>query len=260
MPALIFEKDKYNKIIKLAKEEWLLSTDGVVKALHYNKEDNQFVAKVQYKQGTDVKSETIRVSDDWVIDTFGKEVTNKLMDRGNHQEFMLPVNEDGSPIVLKLDDRKITRVKYHPPKFVHKTDKQGIDHVTNEVFGNGSWRGLLEDGTTVLPLQEELVTQQFGSQFVEECKRLGNRKFVDIPVGSCRSSLMTVFPQLRCEKAPSVKFMQGEVDSCVFSSLASAFHQTAIPDLVRVAFILHEQVQQACWRHSMPEGGQDHCY
>jgi hypothetical protein len=71
---------------------------------------------------------------------------------------MMPVNKDGSPIVLKLDEQKITRVKYHPPKFVHKMDKQGIDHVTNEVFGNGSWRGLLEDGATVLPLQEELVT------------------------------------------------------------------------------------------------------
>jgi hypothetical protein len=29
----------------------------VVTALHYNKEDKQFVAKVQYKDGTDVKSE-----------------------------------------------------------------------------------------------------------------------------------------------------------------------------------------------------------
>ena len=59
-----FTKDKYNKVIKLAKEEWLLSNDGVVTALRYNKEDNQFVAKVQYKDGTDVKSEKIRVSDD----------------------------------------------------------------------------------------------------------------------------------------------------------------------------------------------------
>jgi hypothetical protein len=35
--------------------------------------------------------------------------------------------------------------------------------------------------------------------------------------------------------------MQGEVDSCVFSSLASALHQTGIPDLVRVSYILHEK-------------------
>ena len=80
----LFTKEKYNKVIKLAKEEWLLSNDGVVTALRYNKEENQFVAKVQFQQETDVKSEKIRVSDDWVIDTFGKEVTQKLMDRGNH--------------------------------------------------------------------------------------------------------------------------------------------------------------------------------
>jgi hypothetical protein len=76
---------------------------------------------------------------------------------------------------------------------------------------------------------------------MEECKRLGTRKFVPIPVGSCRSSVMMIFPQLRCEKAPPVQFMQGEVDRCVFSSLASAFHQTAIPDLVRVANILQDK-------------------
>ena len=49
---------------------------------------------------------------------------------------------------------------------------------------------------------------------------------------------MNIFPQLMCENAPPVKFMQGEIDSCVFSSLASAFHQTAIPDLVTVANVL----------------------
>jgi hypothetical protein len=32
---LLFKDEKYKKVIKLAREEWLLSTDGVVKALHY---------------------------------------------------------------------------------------------------------------------------------------------------------------------------------------------------------------------------------
>jgi hypothetical protein len=35
--------------------------------------------------------------------------------------------------------------------------------------------------------------------------------------------------------------MQGDIDTCVFSSLASAFHHTAIPDLVRVAHILQRR-------------------
>ena len=108
------------------------------------------------------------------------------------------------------------------------------------VYANGTWSGLLDDGT-VMPVPEELVTAQFGSAFREECKRLGQRKFVDIPVGSCQSSLMTVFPQLRCEKAPPVQFMHGLINSCVFSSLASAFFNTTIRDLVRVAIILHDK-------------------
>jgi hypothetical protein len=99
---------------------------------------------------------------------------------------------------------------------------------------------LLEDGT-VVPLQEEVVTTQFGARFVEECRRLGTKKFVPIPVGSCRSSVMALFPKLRCKDAPPVTFMQGTMDRCVFSSLASAFHNTNIPDLVMVANILQDK-------------------
>jgi hypothetical protein len=35
--------------------------------------------------------------------------------------------------------------------------------------------------------------------------------------------------------------MQGQIDSCVFSSLASAFHSTALRDLVRVSIILQDK-------------------
>jgi hypothetical protein len=237
-----FNKEKYKKIIELAKEDWLLSTDGVVKALRYNKKDKQFVAKVHYKKGSEVTEEKIKVSDDWVIDTYGKELTKKLMDREEHDLFIKPpMNEDGRPVFLKLDQRKIHRVKYHPDKYIHKMDDQGKDQMTEEVYAKGSWSGLLEDGKTVMPVPEVLVKAQFGSRFVEECKRLGQTKFVPIPVGSCRSSLMTVFPGLRCEKAPAVKFMQGQIDSCVFSSLASALYHTGIPDLMRVAIILQDK-------------------
>ena len=240
MAKFAFKNEKYEKVIKLAKEEWLLSTDGVVKALRYKAKDKQFVAAVHYKKGTMVKEQEMTVTDNWVIDTYGKELANKLIDHEEHQEFIKPVDEDGMLAMLKLDDCIITRVKYHPPKYLHKKDERGNDHVTNEVHAKGIWKGLLEDGT-VLPLQEEVVTGQFGCRFVEECKRLGTRKFVPIPVGSCRSSVMTLFPKLRCEKAPPVKFMQGQIDRCVFSSLASAFDHTAIPDLVRVAGILQDK-------------------
>jgi len=50
--------------------------------------------------------------------------------------------------------------------------------------------------------------------------------------------------KLRCKNAPPVHFMQGEEDTCVFSSLASAFYSTGLQDLVRVSIVLHEKSQR----------------
>jgi hypothetical protein len=102
-----FKKEKYKTVMELAKEDWLLSTDGVVKALRYNTAKKQFVAKVHYQKGTKELKEHIPVSDDWVIDTYGKEIASKLIDRDEHQEFIKPVNDDGMLTVVKLDERKI---------------------------------------------------------------------------------------------------------------------------------------------------------
>jgi hypothetical protein len=187
------KRKTYEKVMDLGKKEWLLSTDGVVKDLRYDKDHKHFVAKVHYKKGSETIQEKIRVSDEWVIDTFGKDVTAKLMDCGEHDNYMLPVNEEGRPIVLQLDQRRIHRVKYYPVKYAHKTNDQGEDATTDEVYASGHWSGMLDDGT-VMPVPEELVTAQFGLAFRDECKRLGQRKYVAIPVGSCQSSLMTVSP------------------------------------------------------------------
>jgi hypothetical protein len=171
------------------------------------------------------------VPDDWVIDTYGKELANKLIDREEHSNFILPVNEEGMLATIQVDERKITRVKYHP---------------RNDGSGSGIWKGLLENGTQ-LPIAEDLVHQQFGGRFVKECKKFGDRKFISIPVGMNKSSLMNIFPHLRCDNAPhQLKFMQGEFDSCVFSSLASAFHHTSIPDLVKVANFLQTKSKKFC--------------
>ena len=214
---------------------------GVVKALRYDVKEKEFVAKIEYhkKKSTISVSDRMSVTDDWVIDTYGKDIARKLMDRAEHEEFIEPLNEDGVFARVKLDQRNICRVKYCPEKYVHETDDKGVEYVTNEVHVKAMWKGLLDDGT--ITLLNEGVVSQFGQRFVNECKTLASRKFVDIPVGSCRSSVMTICPGLRCDNAPPVKFMQGENDSCVFSSLASAFHQTGIPDLLRTANCLQNK-------------------
>jgi hypothetical protein len=236
------KRKRYEALIKLAKEEWLLSTDGVVKALRYNAKEKQFVAKVSYQKGKATKEEIMILADDWVIDVYGNDIANKLIDHGEHEDYILPVDKDGKLATFKLDDRSIVRVKYVPPTFVHRYDeKSGCDRgVTDKVHTKGCWKGLLQD-KTVVDLPEKEVEKQFGSPFLMECKRLGNRKFVPIPVGSCQSSVLELFPYLRCEKAPCIKYMQGQIDSCVLSSLASALDHTSIPDLVRVASILHQK-------------------
>jgi hypothetical protein len=81
----------------MAKLEWLLSTDGVVKALQYNVKEKGFMAKIEYqkKKSTVSVCDTMSVTDDWVIDTCGKDIARKLMDRAEHQEFMELLNQDG---------------------------------------------------------------------------------------------------------------------------------------------------------------------
>jgi hypothetical protein len=242
-----FQDEKYKKIIKIATEDWKLSTDGVVHALYYNAKDKVFVAKVHYKKVDKVSKkeavvrEHINVTDWWVIDTFGKDLAKKLIDRGENKEFLKPLNEHGVLATVKVDERNICGLKYHPPKFTHKREKKtGRDlGRTEQVRVPEMWKAKLDNGK-IIDVGSEVVTQ-FGQRFVDECKILNSRKFVSIPVGSCRSSVIKIFPALRCDDAPAVRYMQGDIDSCVFSSLASAFHHTGIPDLVKVSKFLQDK-------------------
>ena len=81
------------------------------------------------------------------------------------------------------------------------------------------WKEKFESGQVNL-LTEEFVTENFGISFRDKCKRLGKKKFVPIPVGSCKSPVMSKVPHLIWADAPKIKYWQGDIDSCVFSSLA----------------------------------------
>ena len=65
------------------------------------------------------------VTDDWVIDTYGKDLANKLIDCEKHGEYIQPLREDGTFAKVKVDDQTIMQVKYYPPKYKHETDKDG---------------------------------------------------------------------------------------------------------------------------------------
>ena len=68
---------------------------------------------------------------------------------------------------------------------------------------DGRWLGMLEDNR-VVTLEETFIEQNFSQRFVNECKRLENNKFVGIPIGSARSSIMGILPSLHSEGAPPI--------------------------------------------------------
>ena len=72
---------------------------------------------------------------------------------------------------------------------------------------------------------------------------LGRNKFLPIPIRSCKSSIRKMFPELKCQNAPAIEYRQ-EGNSCVLSSLASAFHSTGIEELQAIALILHTKTKQ----------------
>jgi hypothetical protein len=104
---------------------------------------------VHYKKGTRLIEEMVTISDDWVIDMYGKELAKKLIDCDENAQFIMPIAEDGRLAMIKVDECKITRVKYIPPKYVHETDARGNNHVTTDACTKCAWKGLLEDYTSL---------------------------------------------------------------------------------------------------------------
>jgi hypothetical protein len=211
-------KNSYEMAIQFATEDWMLANDGVVTGLRYNGKKQEFLAKVNYTRDGDEKEEQIVVSDEWIIETYGSHLFTKLMDRRlNHEFLKYPPSKKGKLAMVRLGDEIVERIKY--------------------CASSKHWKGQLATGKVVI-LQEEFISKNFVKNFIEECEKLGDNKFVPIPVGSSRKSLMSLFPALKCKTAPQVKYRQGDNDACVFCSLASAFYCTKIPTLVTAANVL----------------------
>ena len=126
---------------------------------------------------------------------------------------MVPHDANGYLVRERMDPQKVTRVKFCPRNISGK-----------------QWIGMLEGKSKEVKLTEDDMERQFGYKFKDECKIAGRNRFMHIPIGSCKSSLMKMFPELKCENAPAMQYRQ-EGNSCVMSSLASAFHSTGIEEL-----------------------------
>jgi hypothetical protein len=198
----------------------MAETDAVVVGLKYDKNKEKFYAKTRYLgENNEMKYGIMNVADDWVYTKYGPHFAKKLMDRAKDDEFMKAFTEDGEMVSFKVDDRAVIGIKYMPKS---QKDKNGI------------WHALLED-KNVITIDQSVVKENFGYRYMEECKKLGRQKFVFVPTGDSRNSVMEFCPWMMEKGAPEIKFRQGERDTCVFDSLASALYQTNVVELKVIA-------------------------
>ena len=137
---------------------------------------------------------------------------------------------------MKINNDKVVQLKYVPEKI--KEVKEG--KVTKKKVIEEKWKAKLDSGQETI-MTEDYVSANFGDHFAEECKQLGDKRYLPIPVGSCRSSVLPFVPNLQHANAPEIKYQQGDHDTCVFSSLASALYYTGISNLKELANELHQR-------------------
>ena len=101
-----------------------------------------------------------------------------------------------------------------------------------------NWKAKLDSGQEAY-VTDEFVSDNFPARFIHELKRLGDNSYVPIPAGRVRTSVLPWVPHLLHACAPNIKYQQGDHDTCVFSSLASALYHTGIISLKHAANDLH---------------------
>jgi hypothetical protein len=75
-------------------------------------------------------------------------------------------------------------LKYVPENNKHITDKEGDLKITKKIKIEAKWKAKLESRQVAM-VNEDFVSNNFGEKFIEECKRLGDRHYMPIAVGSC---------------------------------------------------------------------------
>jgi len=233
------DRSGYLMSVKHLMRFWLESTPSVVVGLRHDRHKKCFSAKTQYKKGNsrdDIVTQSITASDDWVFDNYGNGIAAKLMDRAESQEFMpIPVTRNNTLKAAHLDHKKIVRVKHRPGTH----GKLGQKGKKAKTISPAIWLAQVEDGS-VIQVNEKNLVDEFGKVFVGEVRKLGNNKYVPIPVGACRRSVVDLLPRLRRNDAPPVKYTQGDRDTCVFSSFASALHSSGDKDLKKLALLISQ--------------------
>ena len=90
-------KNKYNKCIATAKEDWILSKDGVVNRLCYNPKRCEYEATIKYMDENNVQKEAeMMVSYAWIVKEYGVVLAKKLRDVAENNYFLeTPLDRKG---------------------------------------------------------------------------------------------------------------------------------------------------------------------
>jgi hypothetical protein len=113
-------------------------------------------------------------------------------------------------------------------------DNGGRIYPNERVTFPEKFMGMLAHEITV-DLEESYVTKTFGKEFVLALRALTSKgRYVDIPVGSAKMSMLDKFPGLRLKAEPTMKYQQGQQETCLYSSFASVLYYIGYKDSANV--------------------------
>jgi hypothetical protein len=120
-------------------------------------------------------------------------------------------------VEVKFNDKAIVRVQFVPESTLTVIDMSAVNYNKVAKLHGKRYRGPALAKTPS-------PTRRKNQKYLDEVKAVAS-KFVDIPVGDFKISHLHLYPHLRKNGAPSLKFVQDNNEVlCVSDSLASAIY------------------------------------
>lgn len=188
-----------------------------VKALQYNVVLDEPWRKGYFNVTLRESDEIVEVDREWVMQNFEKDVVDSVVN-----ECLGTFVEVDNVVNVFVDRRQIKKLRLYTPKDVET-------RTTPPPY----FEGLLSDGT-VTRLTKRFVKDNFPQEFVNQVNAMGKKykdKFFHVPPGAPRTVEGHWILDLN---NPRLEYMQKGMDTCLFSSLASALHYLGLEESAAV--------------------------
>ena len=232
-------------------KEWKQHIPAKVIALRSETDNSKFSALAAWIDLDDeIHRCVLPVKQDWVESKFTKLTVNRVISHPKTEDdgfFPVPETEVVNGEMIELDTRKIVKIMFEPPKpqpTPTKKRKLPKGKNKNKSVYPGRYGVKLSDGEVEIRQEAELI-QLFGLTFINHLKQKTIKYGINwygVPIGAVmdRPALtQEIIKQLnlRKESPPEIRYKQGNQDTCVFSSCASAMFYA---NELEVAQKLHE--------------------